>query len=198
MRFVLRVAAVVTLFIAVMAIACYAEDFSADMVTSSPQGSFQAKIFVSGEKSRMEMQGAITISRMDKKAIWMLMPREKMYLEQPFDPKRVMSMHGKVSGEVERIDEGSEMVDGRMTKKYRVTVVSQGARESVFQWIDESVSIPVKTAAVDGSWSSDLKNIKTGHQKRALFEIPEGYTELSTGMPDMAGFAEAMRKSKSD
>ena len=58
-----------------------AEDFSADMVSSSPEGSFTAKLYVSGDKSRMETSGATTISRMDKKVVWILMPAEKMYME---------------------------------------------------------------------------------------------------------------------
>ena len=194
MRSIARCAVMLVLFTAVTSIACYAEDFSADMITSSPQGSFQAKILVSGEKSRIEMQGATTISRMDKKVTWMLMPREKMYMEHPLDPKSAIGMHEKVSGEVERTAEGREMVDDRMAKKYRVTVLSQDTRESIFQWIDESVNIPLKTAAVDGSWSTELKNIKVGRQDPSLFEIPEGYKKLSAGMPDMESLAKSMKE----
>ena len=192
MRYSLRFVAALALLTIVTAAACYAEDFSADMVTYAEQGSFRAKIFLSGEKSRIEMPGAVTISRMDKKAVWVLMPDQKMYIEQPFDPRSAMGMRDKISGEVERKPEGSEMVDGRMAKKYLVTVVMDGKTESVYQWIDESVSIPVKTAAVDGSWSSEFKDIKIGRQDASLFEIPEGYKKMAMGMPDMQGFSKAM------
>jgi len=192
MRSALRFAAILALFAVVTATACYAEDFSADMVTYADQGSFRAKIFLSGEKSRIEMPGVVTISRMDKKAVWMLMPDQKMYMEQPFDPRSTMGMRDKISGEVERKAEGSEMVDGRMAKKYFVTVVVDGKTESVYQWIDESVSIPVKTAAFDGSWSSEFKDIKVGRQDASLFEIPEGYKKMDMVMPYMQGFSKAM------
>ena len=159
----------------------YAADFSADIVSSSPQGSFKAKLYVSGDKSRTEMPGAITISRMDEKVVWMLMPVEKMYMEQPIDPRAAVSMREKVDGEIERKAEGNEIVGGRNTTKYRVTFKANGKRESVFQWIDESVHIPVKTAAIDGSWSSESRNIQLGSQDPTLFEIPAGYSK----MPDM-------------
>jgi hypothetical protein len=198
MRSVLRFAAALVLFTAVTAPVCYAEDFSADMTTSSQQGSFQGRILVSGEKSRIEMPGAVTISRMDKKEVWMLIPEQKMYVEQPFDPKSGMGMRDKIYGEVERKDEGSEMIDGRMAKKYLVTVVSNGRSESIYQWIDESVSIPVKTAAVDGSWSSELKNIRVGRQDATLFEIPEGYKKMPVGIPDMNDVSQAMSQAAQD
>ncbi len=170
----------------VFAGAGYAADFSADMVSTSSGGSFSGKIYVSGEKSRMEMAEAITISRMDKKVAWMLMPAEKMYMEQALDTRTAAGAQEKMEGEIERIAEGKETVNGRATTKYRVTYEAQGKRESVFQWLDETAHIPVKTAAVDGSWSMEFKNIETGSQDQALFEIPAGYQKMSFSMPNMA------------
>ena len=178
----------VVFFVFVMVLstaAVYAGDFSADMVSTARQGSFPAKLYVSGDKSRMEMPGAISISRMDKKVTWMLMPEQKMYMEQPIDTRAAAGTQEKVDGEIERKAEGAEVVSGRNTTKYRVTFESNGKHESMFQWIDGSVNIPVKTAAIDGSWSTEFRNIRTGPQDGALFEIPAGYTKMSFAMPDM-------------
>lgn len=172
----------------------YAEDFSADMVSSSPEGSFTAKLYVSGDKSRTEMSEAVTISRMDEKVVWVLMPREKMYMEQPIDMRTAASTREKIDGEISRTAEGNEIISGRNTTKYRVTFETDGRRESVFQWIDESIRIPVKTAAIDGSWSSEFKNIVSSPQDPALFAIPNGYTKMSLGMPDMKGIMNTMGK----
>jgi hypothetical protein len=177
------------------ATACYAVDFSADIVSSSRQGSFTAKIYVSGDKSRTEMPGATTISRMDKKLVWVLMPAEKMYMEQPMDPLSAAGTWEKMDGEIERRAEGNEVVNGRQTTKYRVIFEADGMRDSVFQWLDESAHIPVKTAAIDGSWSTEFKNIRPGPQDRNLFEIPAGYNKMSLDMPDMAGMSSSMGKS---
>lgn len=175
---VLRILAVI---IGVLSIApaVYAADFSADMVSSSPQGSMKAKIYVSGEKSRFEMPGAVSINRMDKKVIWMLMLREKMYMEQPLDPQTAMSTQEKLDGEIERTVIGKEAVSGINATKYRVTYETVGRRDAVFQWIDDANKFPVKTAALDGSWWSEFRNIRTSPQDPALFEIPAGYKKFA-------------------
>lgn len=192
MRLVIRWAVFSIFVMALSAAVVYAEDFSADMVSSSREGSFTAKLYISGDKSRMEMPEATTISRMDKKVVWVLMPAEKMYMEQPIDPRTAASTQEKIDGEIERKAEGNETINGRNTTKYRVTFEANGSRETVFQWIDESQHIPVKTAAIDGSWSSEFKNIRSGPQDPALFAIPRGYNKMSLGMPDMKGIMDAM------
>lgn len=195
MRSVIRRVVFVNFVIALSAAAAYAGDFSADMVSSSRDGSFTAKLYASGDKSLVEMSGVTTISRMDKKVVWMIMPGGKMYMEQPIDPRTAASTREKVDGEIERKAEGDEMIGGRNTAKYRVTFEANGKRDSVFQWIDESSHIPVKTAAVDGSWSSELGNIRSGPQRQELFEIPAGCDKMSLGMPDMDGMMNAAGRS---
>ena len=175
------------------AAAAYAVDFSADMIMSSRQSSMTAKLYVSDQKSRMEMPGTITISRIDKKVMWMLMPEQRMYMEHPLDMHTAMSTQEKVDGEIERKAEGKETVNGMSTTKYRVTIETGGRREMVFQWIDDVNHFPVKTAAIDGSWWSEFKNIKATPQDPALFEIPSGYNKMSFNMPDMSG---AMKNSE--
>jgi hypothetical protein len=132
---------------------------------------------------------------MDKKLVWVLMPAEKMYMEQPMDPLSAAGTWEKMDGEIERRAEGNEVVNGRQTTKYRVIFEADGMRDSVFQWLDESAHIPVKTAAIDGSWSTEFKNIRPGPQDRNLFEIPAGYNKMSLDMPDMAGMSSSMGKS---
>jgi hypothetical protein len=165
--------------------AAFAQDFSADVVTVSEAGNFTAKMYVSGEKSRMEMPEAVTISRADKKVAWILMPGEKMYMEQPINAAAAAGTQEKVDGEIERTVEGKENIGGVMTTKYRVTFETQGRRETVFQWIDETTRIPVKTAAIDGSWSTGFKNVRAGAQDQGLFEVPAGYQKMPMGMPQM-------------
>ncbi len=194
MRLVVRWVLFFIFVIALSAAVVYAEDFSADMVSYSSEGSLTAKLYISGDKSRMEMPGATTISRMDKKVVWVLMPGENMYMEQPIDPRTAASTREKIDGEIERKAEGNETISGRNTTKYRVTFEANGKRESVFQWIDESAHIPVKTAAIDGSWSSEFRNIQSGPQDPALFVIPNGYTKMPLGMQDMKGVMDAMGK----
>jgi hypothetical protein len=173
------------LLTAAMAAACHAADFSADIVTVSPEGTFNAKMYVSGDKSRTEIEGTATIARADKGIVWVLIPAQKMYIEQPLDMRTAASTKEKLEGEIERSAVGHETVNGIGTTKYRVVFEAQGQRGVVFQWIDEARRIPVKTAAGDGSWSSEFKNIRTNAQDSSLFEIPAGYSKMPAGIPDM-------------
>src|SRR3989338_8080962 len=101
MRLVMRWVVFSIFVIGLSAAAVYAEDFSAEMVSYSSEGSFTAKLYVSGDKSRTEMREAVTISRMDKEVVWVLMPAQKMYIEQPVDMRTAASMREKVDGEIE-------------------------------------------------------------------------------------------------
>jgi hypothetical protein len=162
-----------------------AEDFSADMVSKDRSGTHKGKIFVSQDKIRMEIPEAVTITRMDKKIAWILMPQQKMYMEQPLQPGNQVPTSGKMDGELERKPLGTESLGSQLADKYQVTYKQGGAKETVFQWFVKGISIPVKTAAVDNSWSMEYKNIKTGRQSDSLFEVPADYQNFSAQMPSM-------------
>ena len=168
-----------------LAVEVSAMDFSADMVTTSEGMTTNTKVFVSADKSRMETPQSVTISRMDKKVVWILMPEQKMYMEQAFDPSKVMASSEKVEGEIERMPLGKDTVNGKITDKYKVTYQIGGNKDEMFQWIESGSNLPVKSAAVDGSWSVEYRNIKTGPQPDSLFEIPADYKKFSMDMPDM-------------
>ncbi len=162
-----------------------AEDFSADMISTSQAGVSKGKMFISNDKVRMEVPEAITISRKDKGVVWILIPQEKMYMEQALDPNKAVSTSEKIEGEIERKLVGKEMADGRMADKYQITYDVTGRRVTIFQWLVPGLMLPVKTAAADNSWVMEYKNIKTGKQPDSLFEIPAGYQKFSYEMPSM-------------
>jgi hypothetical protein len=49
--------------------------------------------------------------------------------------------------------------------------------------MDNATGIPLKTASVNGDWWFEYKNIRTGRQDPALFELPAGYKKFA--MPSM-------------
>ena len=159
-----------------------AMDFSADMISRVGQETMQSKIYVSEEKTRMEMPQMTTIIRHDKKVSWMLMPSEKMYMEHPIDPSKAPKTAKNFDGEMERTSLGVEAVDGVQAEKFKVIYKEGKKIESVYQWIKDG-QIPVKVEAIDGSWSTEYKNISTATQPADLFEIPDGYTKMS--MPSL-------------
>lgn len=174
------------------ALPAFAQEFSADVVTTQGGNSMTARVFVSGEKSRMETVGNATISRMDKKVVWILMPDQKMYMEQAFDPAKMITGSQKVEGELERVPLGKDTVDGRAADKYKVSYEIEGIKNEMYQWIESGSNLPLKSAALDGSWSVEYRNIKTGPQPDSLFEVPPGYKKFSMEMPDIENMMKGM------
>jgi len=157
----------------------FAADFSADLVAKTKDGVFQGKFFVSGEKSRMEAPQGITITRVDKKLVWMLMPEQKMYMQMPLRPDSAVGQTDKMPGEIERKLIGTETIDGKTADKYRIVANADNQKTVILLWLIKDSDIPVKTAAEDGSWVFEYKNIKTGAQPASLFELPAGYQAFS-------------------
>lgn len=175
-------------FMVFFAAAASALEFSADTVMTTKGQKMSGKIFSKNDKFRMEMsspQKMISISRMDKKVAYSIMPDQKMYMEIPLDPASMPKTEEKVQGEVERKLLGSETVDGHPTKKYLVTYKSGKQTSQMHQWMATDINFPVKTSAVDNEWVQEFKNIKTGSQPDSLFEVPAGYKKMQ--IPAMPG-----------
>lgn len=159
-----------------------AADFSADMtITTRGEKDAKGKITMQGSKVRMEIQGSddekmVTISRPDKKLVWILMPGEKMFMEQPYQENpRVTGWSPSREAESKLV--GEETVSGLACRNYQV----QG--KETFYWVSDKINFPVKTQDPEGTML--LKNIRIGKVPANLFEVPAGYEKFS--MPGMGG-----------
>ncbi|MBE0427318.1 MAG: DUF4412 domain-containing protein [Nitrospirae bacterium] len=150
-------------------------------MTYKGEGKTTGKIYYKSDRFRMDMKSPeqmIMITRMDKKVIWNIIPAEKMYMELPFDIKNRPMVDEKFEGEIERKQVGNEIIDGHPCKKYLITYKSDNKKHQVYQWWATDINFPVKTAATDGSWVQEYKNIKVGTQADSLFEPPKGYKKF--------------------
>lgn len=170
------------------------QEFSADIITTTPMGSFTGKLFVSKDKTRMELPQSIVITRQDKGKVWILMPGHKAYLEQDLGPEYAMGFDGKFPGERSRELIASETIDGKEVEKYKITfsLIPETEAETeittVYQWIEKKSRRPVKTQSDDGSWMYRFANVKEGVQSMAIFEMPEGYNKFE--IPAAEGISE--------
>jgi outer membrane lipoprotein-sorting protein len=185
-----RLGAVLFFFLLFSAVAS-AFEFSADTVMTTPQGKMAGKMFFKPDRFRMDMNtrgGMSMITRMDKKVVWNVMNGQKMYMEMPFNPnqKNKPMVEKKVDGEIERKQVGTETIDGHPTTKYLITYKASGRTTQIYQWWAKDINFPVKTAALDSSWSQEFRNIKIGAQSDSLFEVPAGYRKMS--MPSGMNF----------
>ena len=170
-------------------------EFSADMVTTANGQTMAGKIFVTKEKTRVEMPQSIMITRLDKKLAWVIMPGEKMYMEHPMDPTMIAKVSKEMPGETERVSMGPEPVDGHPAQKFKITYTQGSKQESVYQWVGES-DIPLKVQSLDGRWTVEYKNLNLGAQDDSLFEVPAGYEKFTmpvmpAGMSGMMGGGKA-------
>ncbi len=170
------------LFIFLLSGMSSALEFSADTImTFKGQGKTVGKIYYKSDKFRMDIESpekVITITRMDKKVVWNIMPSQKMYMELPFNLNNKPMVEEKFEGEIERKYIGKETIDGHPTKKYLITYRSGNKTDQVYQWWATDINFPVKTAATDSSWVQEYKNIKSGTQPNSLFELPKGYKKF--------------------
>ena len=169
--------------------AAFAIEFSADTVTTVKDGPAMAgKIYFKPDRFKMDMkthEDMSMIARVDKKIMWNIMAKQKIYMEMPLDLKNRPKVDEKFEGEIDRKEVGSETIDGHPTKKYLITFQVNDKKSQVFQWLATDIQFPVKTAAIDGSWAQEFRNIKIGPQPDSLFELPAGYEKLE--MPQLPG-----------
>jgi hypothetical protein len=160
-----------------------AADFSAEVLNTYQGQTTRAKIFVQADKIRMETPGTeeYTILRSDKSVIWIVIPEEKTYIEVRSPRER--GPERKMKGEVSREFLSSETVSGLATKKYEVRYLDKDTLHKAHQWIATDLNYPIKISALDGSWSTEYRNIQVGPQASSLFEIPEGFDRVSKSDP---------------
>ncbi|MBU0630442.1 MAG: DUF4412 domain-containing protein [Candidatus Margulisbacteria bacterium] len=172
----------------VFAFSAWSMEFSADVVTKMKKQTMNSKMFMSGNKWRTESKigrgEQVAIVRADKKVVWVLMPEQKMYMEQKLTPDKTMGMVEKAPGEVSRKKIGREKINGIDCDKYLIVYKGADGESKMYQWLSGD-KWPVRSAALDGSWSTEMKNIKKGKQPGKLFELPGGYKKMP--MPGMSG-----------
>jgi hypothetical protein len=172
-----------------MASVDFPTEYSAKTVTTSPEGTSEAMQYVSGQKMRMEVAGNMMIIRPDLNVMLILMPSEKMYMEHPLDPKMMKQASLSHEGMSQELV-GTEEIDGKSAEKYLMKYTSNGQEESFHVWTGQG-GRPLRTQALDQSWTVDYKEFNPGAQDPSLFEAPSDYQKMA--MPNMGDMmAQAM------
>ncbi len=153
---------------------CY--ELSADTLMAEDGEQQRGKIYIKGEKYRIQREGdpEYIILRHDRKVMWVVIPEEKVYVEMPLDPGRTPQIQERNPGEISRTLIGSEVIDGHPTNKYEITVKEGSRTETFYQWTATDINFPIKTSAVKGEWSVEFMNIKN-KVPDSVFRIPEDY-----------------------
>jgi outer membrane lipoprotein-sorting protein len=172
------------------------QPFSADFTTTSVTGGEMnsGKIYFALPKMRMESsskgQDSVIIMNQSIQTVYILMPKQRMYIESHTDQQNPMMRQGPKAptsfdpnhpcGADEKCEKaGTETVNGRVCDKW----VTTGAKGTSTAWIDQKLSFPIKSQSANGEiWQ--LTNIKEGKPDASLFEVPAGYRKMD--IPVMA------------
>ena len=181
-------AAVAAAILLVTAFACAAAalDFSAEFVEKEGETTRRGKLFMTSEKSRFELDGTgeIEVTRADKRVMWLIFPKKKVYVEEAFSGALLSALPEgtpKDTGDLSREDLGYEIVDTFRLRKYLVTVKYNNgeAEDRYYEWRRSDFPIPVKTESLNGEYSCEYKKIKFAPQDPNLFNEPKGYRRIS-------------------
>ncbi|MFA6281993.1 MAG: DUF4412 domain-containing protein, partial [Candidatus Omnitrophota bacterium] len=120
-----------------------AQEFSADFVSKGAGTTNTGKIFNANNESRMEMGDIITIAKIDQGKAWVIMPKEKTYMEVPLASGNFVAGEKSLPGEVERTLLGKETIDGNAVDKYKIVYTAGSQTETLYSWIMPGAGIPV-------------------------------------------------------
>jgi hypothetical protein len=184
------------MLLAMIAVVCQAQDFSADVVYTkvpaaqeSSAGAAAAatapasRIFVSKANMRLESRGMIDlvmlVDTVDHTTV-VLYPGQKTYRKigsrpsqyfRSTDVENACTDWQEAAGKQLKCEKvGEDVVGGRRTIKYK-NPLADGSAEYV--WIDSKLSYVIKWDL--GQVGAELHNIKEGPQSADLFEIPKSY-----------------------
>lgn len=191
-RFSMRIAGIATAAIALLGASnllaqAAPRDFAADVVHTMGKRVTNEKVYSSASAIRVEKEEkgkrSISIMRLDRKALYVLMPEQKTYMDMGGFGQGVTEMASSMEGaKVERQSQGSEQVGSYHCDKYRVQTTYEGRVYTALEWDAKELNgFPVKQADEKGSWSKEYQNVKLGSQDPSLFEIPADYKKIDLG-----------------
>lgn len=161
-------------------------EFSALFIERDNGTEQRGKIYVAENMSRYELEGSgeIVVTRHDKKVVWLIFPKLRKYVEQPYlgEPKQNYSggREGD-TGDLSREFLQHEMVDSYRLKKFLVTVkYNKGqSADRYYEWYRDNFPVPIKTESLDGKTSYEYVSIKLGRPPVEFFSQPKGYKKIT-------------------
>lgn len=182
MNMLYKIAAGLVAIIIAAGTAC-AQEFSADTESMVYDSVVTGKYYAKPGRWRLELeyegQRQITIFRKDRGVLWQVDHARGSYAEYMLNDEDLNILgNGAIDGETRRKLLGTETIEGRLAKKYRVYFMT-AVEDYLFQWVDDELKTPVRVADKRGRIITRLKNIALGSQPERLFELPEGMTRAN-------------------
>jgi len=153
------------------------------IITSSSQGTMTSKVWIKGEKMRMEQiaEGEKMITLMKEGTMYLYYPAQKMAMKMDIsagagqggqeNPKDMMEYLKSVKAK----PLGQEKIEGKLCHVYQITYPQTGAKGKIWVW--KGKNFPLKSVMTVGS-----ETITTRYRNVQMdISIPNSYFELPPG-----------------
>ncbi len=170
-------------------------EFSALMMVKDGAKVMPGMIYVRDGKMRQEFLDergeTITIVRPDLRVVWVIIPKDRSYMELPLKPKLPGQFIQIPLVAVQKRLVGQERVNGFETDKYEVKVPMGRHLENQTFWVCPKLGLPIKMVCRRRHYSVEYKNIRVGHVPEKLFALPPGLKKTS-----IVGFADKVEDNR--
>jgi len=169
-------------------------EFSASMMVKDDAKIMPGKIQVSDGKLRQEFSDeggqTITIVRPDLKVVWVILPRQRSYMEIPLTTKLPGQFIQIPPQALQKRLVGQERLNGYDTEKYEVSVPVGRNLEKQAYWVAAKLGLPIKMECRERQFSLEYKSIREEKVPDRLFALPPGLQKLTS----IGGFAEKVEE----
>ncbi len=158
-------------------------EFSADLIQKTAGMTTKGKVYIKGNKMRMEMDTpagkSINLMDIGTGLMQMLQPEQKMYFEMETPEAGVVKTDEALDKIADKKHVGTEKVNGYKCDKYEI-IYHDRSLGKMSQWFSKKLNYPIKIIynGPQGEMVVEYKNIKQGKVDSSLFEIPPGYEKM--------------------
>jgi len=170
----------------------HAVEFSADYVKRVDGKTARAQIYVKGDWIRLEHQGGVltdlgyagvSIVRLDKQVVWLLLSKRRQYLTVPLRKDHVPPLTETMEGETARKVAREETLGKYRTTLYEVTAGSGQSAEHYYQWVSVEHRLPLRIVSLDRDWAVEYEHVVFSKQQDFFFEVPPEFAEWQPSPP---------------
>jgi outer membrane lipoprotein-sorting protein len=159
-------------------------EFSAQMIVKDGDTILPGKIYVQDGLMRQEFNDesgqTVTVVRPDKRVVWVILPRERAYMELPLKARLPGQFIQMPPDTVQKRLLGKETVNGYETEKYQVSVRNGEGLEFQTIWVAPKLGMPLKLVVDQRKFSMEYRSIREGKQSDRWFALPPGYKKVAS------------------